>query len=288
MTRTIVTGGSSALGVALVSKLSSIDSELVMVAGRNISENSCFHFDAEDKFDAKKLIQTSKPDTLYHLIGTTSSDWDKAHAVNVDAAEAILRAVEVYAKDCKVVLIGSAAEYGRPENPKIGLRENDKLAPNTVYGLTKAKQTLSSSFFAANGVNVKVARVFNLYGPKMKEHLLIGSVQKQIHDISLGLRESVDTGPLNAFRDYIHVDRAVELICGINELGKPGEVYNVGSGRPIKVSDIVLTAFRENGVDWDKLKINNDQYTSLSNQYVSCVYADMSKTNKLLKQAHDD
>ena len=82
-----------------------------------------------------------------------------------------------------MILIGSAAEHGRPKNSKNWFGKRP-MAPNTVYGLSKQKQTLNSSLFAANGINVKVARLFNLYGPKMNNRLLMEASKSKFMRLS--------------------------------------------------------------------------------------------------------
>jgi len=137
-------------------------------------------------------------------------------------------------------LIGSAAEYGvvrLEENP---IREDRVLNPVSIYGLTKAWQTQLAGYYASSGVDVVVARVFNLDGPRLSERLFIGRLQKQIAEVLACQKTVIELGPLTAIRDYVSTDEAADQVLAIAEHGETGRVYHVASGLPVKMRDILV------------------------------------------------
>jgi GDP-4-dehydro-6-deoxy-D-mannose reductase len=71
---------------------------------------------------------------------------------------------------------------------------------------------------------------------------------EQVKKIQAGQATRIKVGPLNSRRDYLPVDQAVEAYVRIMERGIPGEVYNVGSGVPVQVSDFLARLLASHGL----------------------------------------
>src|SRR4029077_17040547 len=120
----------------------------------------------------------------------------------------------------RIVVIGSAAEYGfvRPEgNP---LSEARATRPVTVYGLTKAFQTVIAAYYAArHEVDIVVARCFNLLAPGLGEHLFPGRAERLIARFKRKEIATLEFGSLASARDYVEGDIAVNQLLSIAERG---------------------------------------------------------------------
>ncbi len=115
--------------------------------------------------------------------------------------------------------------------------EEYPLRPNSPYAASKAAgDLLARSYFVTHGLDVRVTRSCNNFGPNQFPEKLIPVL------ISAGLKHK--TLPLygngSNVREWIHVEdhcRAIQLVL---ERGTPGEVYNVGSG--VQLSNLELAS----------------------------------------------
>ena len=84
---------------------------------------------------------------------------------------------DVSGRSVRVVLIGSAAEYGNVEADKVPVEETISPRPVSLYGIAKAAQTLVA---LRPGYDAVVARVFNVCGPGEPPSLVCGAFASQI------------------------------------------------------------------------------------------------------------
>jgi GDP-4-dehydro-6-deoxy-D-mannose reductase len=282
MKTVLVTGATGVLGQAVVGCLRKDRHWRVVATSRRCQVDSSFQLDVRDCEKIFAAIKTIKPDLVLHLAAIFANDFDDAYAVNVEVARHLLDAVRESGLCTRVLLIGSAAEYGavRPEeNP---IREDHVLNPISIYGLTKAWQTQLAGLYASSGMDVVVARVFNLDGPGLSERLFVGRLQKQIDEVLAGRKSVIELGPLAATRDYVSIDEAAEQIFAIAEHGESGRVYHVASGIPIKMRDILARYLNIYHLDASIVHESAD-LTNRIGYDVPVIYADVTRTMQLMK-----
>lgn len=282
MSRTVlITGATGALGHALMTRLVANPSDFVVFAPSR--SDDCDTLDLRQHDQIVRTIECTKPELIIHLAATFSSDFDEAYAINVNATRHMLKAVEDLGLCTRVVLIGSAAEYGivsAEENP---IGEDRVLRPVSIYGMTKAWQTELAYAYTNRGVNVVVARVFNLIGPGLSERLFIGRLHKQIDELHRGEREKIEVGSLSAVRDYISTDDAVTQLLAIADYGEAGEVYHVASGQPVTMRELLVRELSAHGLH-ESIVVEGAGLSNRRGYDVPSIYADISKTTALLKK----
>jgi len=133
----------------------------------------------------------------------------------------------------KFVQIGSSAEYGKKKSP---LREIDKCSPNTPYSIAKFLSTnfllnLSKKKIAP----VTVLRLFQVYGPKQDSNRIIPFLIKNcIKD-----RKFPTTKGLQLC-DFCYIEDVIKAIFkALNKKSTNGEIINIGSGKPIKIKNLI-------------------------------------------------
>ena len=122
-------------------------------------------------------------------------------------------------------------------------REDSPLEPNSPYSASKAAADLIAfSYYKTHGLDIIITRCCNNYGPKqLPEKIIPSFITKLMKKEKIPLY-----GDGKNIREWIHVDdhcSAIELV--INE-GKPGEVYNIGSGfelENVELANLLLKAF---------------------------------------------
>ncbi len=231
----LITGAAGFTGRTLHNFLNSeTDSEIFCVD--RVGDNCC---DLTDKDEVSCLIQKIKPTQIYHLAGSFTNDFETDYRVNVLTTKNIFDAVLENDLNARILIIGSAAEYGAVTDGPVA--ETSDLHPLSIYGLTKTFQTqLMNYYFSVFGVNVVMARTFNLYGEGVSPHLLAGRIQEQIGQCLAGEVDEVVVDDLLVQRDFLHISDAVRYYHRIMHFGVAGEVYNVGSGIPRTAQDLIV------------------------------------------------
>ena len=282
MKTVLVTGATGALGHAVIAYFRDTGKYLVIATSRHGDDENIFSLDVSNTEQLSVVIHRTKPDLLLHLAATFVNNFDEAYAVNVDASRHLLDAVKKSGLAIRVLLVGSAAEYGaiRPEeNP---IKEDHALNPVSIYGLSKAWQTQLAGLYASQDMDVVVARVFNLNGKGLSERLFIGRLQKQIDEVLAGIKSVIELGPLSATRDYLTLDEAAEQILAIAEHGASGQIYHVASGIPITMRALLNRYLAINKLD-PSLVQESPALTNRTGYDVSVIYADITKTKQLMK-----
>lgn len=275
----LVTGGAGFLGRALAGFLlrSGVKPVLSDLRTGAVNGLSCRRCDLTDPKAVKRLLHATSPEEIYHLAGVFSGDFTVNYRGNFLPAQHILESVRELGLKCRVLLVGSAAEYGAP--PKNPVPETAPLLPVNFYGFAKTLQTRLGEFYhRVYGLDIVTARVFNLTGSGVSEALFPGRVARQIAAYKRGKTGKITVGRLDSCRDYLQVDEAAAALVRVMTAGKTGEVYNVGSGRPIQMKALLTQLLAQNAVPPAAVESSTGQVSRLD---VDTIYADIRKLKAL-------
>ena len=196
-------------------------------------------------FIVKQEREERKPRTnsILYLISTV--DNYNVHAnitLDVETNLKVLCEVLDFCRDSDIVFnfISSWFVYGETELPA---KEEYICRPTGFYSITKkAAEDLLISFCRTYGVKYRILRLCNVLGvgdgkTSSKKNALshMINLMKSNEDVYL-----YDEG--TPIRDVMHIDdvcQAIKLIC---DTGNTNEVYNVGSGQPTTIGDIITLA----------------------------------------------
>jgi GDP-4-dehydro-6-deoxy-D-mannose reductase len=199
-----------------------------------------------DRQAVRRTIAETSPDEIYHLAGVTrpaSGAVEEFYEVNFSGALNLLEAVREEAPEANVLLVGSAYAYGRVDHR---ITETNPLNPVNHYGVSKAAADMLGYSYAVGGLRVIRARPFNHSGPGQSRDFLLPTLIEQFAEIQGGRREQVIyLGNLGSVRDLSDVRDVVRAYRLILRDGRPGEAYNVGSGRGVSVRELFELVRRE-------------------------------------------
>jgi GDP-4-dehydro-6-deoxy-D-mannose reductase len=197
--------------------------------------------DVRDGGEVEAVISDLRPSVVFHLAcADRGAPLEELLEVNVGGTGHVLAAVARAGPATRVVTPGSSAEYGLVPASELPIDEHAALRPVGAYGVSKCTQSLLALAAARAGADVVVTRTFNLVGPGEPATLVCGAFASQIAAREAGIeRGPIAVGNLDSQRDFVDVRDAVHAYVLAALHGVSGEVYNVCSGTPTRISDIL-------------------------------------------------
>jgi len=159
----------------------------------------------------------------------------------------------------RIIIPGSAAEYGKTVLAGKPVKESVSAWPVSFYGFVKNAQTNLGLMYARFGLDVAVARIFNVCGHGMPPSLSLGHFSKQIISIKKGNNKPIlQTRCLGMKRDFLDVEDVCSAFLAIAQRGKSGEIYNVCSGRAHLIRNLLKKLVNHAQVDNIAIKESED------------------------------
>jgi nucleoside-diphosphate-sugar epimerase len=280
----LVTGANGGVGKALFPLLRAYYNEQVICTDRaKMDCNDYFACDLNDVRAVASLIKNIGPRLIFHLAGSFTGQFETDFQVNTLSVKFIFDSILAEDLETRVLVFGSAAEYGAIKVSDNPIPETLPCRPVSIYGLTKVFQTDMAKYYArTKGIDVVVARVFNIAAPGLSQRLFYGRAEAMISAYQKGEITQLEFGNLDNARDYIEMDKAADQLLAIAERGISGEVYNVGSGIPKKIRSILKDLLNEKGVPEDAVAESIPEIIRGKGFDVQIIYADISKVSKLM------
>jgi UDP-glucose 4-epimerase len=188
-------------------------------------------------------------DYLFHLAAEkhnqSKDDPTRVLRSNVEGTAALFQAA-CRAGVKKILFTSSLYAYGRLAGPR--MVETETPSPRTVYGISKLTGEHLLAFFAQQyGIDWVTLRYFFVYGPRQFAGTGYKSVIVKSFERLLAGEAPVIFGDGKQALDYVYVDDAVEATCRAMEAPVSAELFNVGSGVPTSVEELVALMLRVSG-----------------------------------------
>jgi GDP-4-dehydro-6-deoxy-D-mannose reductase len=248
------------------------------VYGIDRSFNTSEHFtpvecDLTQREKVKCVLSEISPDYIFHFAGTAyAKDWDTLFSANVKSTLNLLESARELTFNPRIIIIGSAAEYGIVE--KIPVAETAPPNPASPYGASMSCRTNIALAFGNMGCDIVVGRVFNTTGAGVTHMTPVGSFAKQVAEIEKGLDElTVRTGNLNPERDFIDIEDVARAFYFLALKGKRSSIYNICSGKPNSIATILNTYME---LSHRKFRVISDP-TLVKENDISIMYGDNEK-----------
>ncbi len=243
----LVTGATGFCGRHLVERLRQDSNFEILGTGRSQTPPTWLTADEYKTVDllhpkaAENLLADTRPDLILHLAGVADGADSEIYALNYAATLKVLESARLLRKSPRILLVGSAAEYGEVGPEELPISEEQPCRPLGVYGLSKLAATLAGLHYHARfGLKIVVVRPFNLIGPAIPPTLLMGAILQRAKQALLsGGPPIVKAGNLDAERDFISVTDAVDIYVKLLMGEHWGQVFNVCGGFPVAVHSLV-------------------------------------------------
>ncbi len=210
--------------------------------------------DLRDSASTQAILEDVRPDQIYHLAGQAfvprsfEDPWDTLET-NIRAQLNLILGCIALKIAPKFLIAGSAEVYGAASVTPI--TENTPIAPNSPYSVSKvAQDMLGLQYHLSHGLPIYRARPFNHFGPGQSDSFAAPAFAIQIARIEASLQEPVlMVGDLSARRDFTDVRDVVRAYHLMIEHGRPGEVYNIASGKARTIQSLLDGLLAHSTVD---------------------------------------
>ncbi len=255
--RILVTGGAGFLGSHLVDALLARGDEVLvwdnLITGSadnlaHLADTPGFAFVRHDI--TEPLPETGRLDQIYHLASPASPEGYRGHPIETHMTNALgtYHLLERARRDGARFLLTSTSEaYGDPvEHPqRETYRGNvNPVGPRSCYDESKRfAESLTIEYWRTHGLDVRVARLFNVYGPRMD--VRDGRVIPNL------LSQALRGEPLTLYdggsrtRSFCYVDDLTAgLIALMDSERARGEVVNLGNPDERTIRNLAETILR--------------------------------------------
>ena len=192
------------------------------------------------------LIQGFRPEVIYHLAAVThvGQAWRMRRQtleVNVLGTATVLEAAAALEPKPKVIVASSGQVYGAAVQDGVPVDEGHATQPLGPYGASKlCTEVLAEQAWRGEGLPTVVLRTFNFTGPWQSPAFVCGDFARQVARAEVGLGPVVITvGNLEARRDFCDVRDVIDGYLLAVEHAEPGSIYNLASGSPVRIGDIL-------------------------------------------------
>lgn len=243
--RVLITGASGFVGQHLAAHLRQVQPRAV-VHGTALSPretvslalDKSWPVDLKDEARARRLLADCRPDAIYHLAAQAfvprsfENPWETLEN-NIRSQLNIIQACLTLDIRPRILIVSSAEIYGAVAPHQLPMTEDMAMRPNSPYSVSKAAQDmLGLQFYLSHQLPIMRARPFNHIGPGQNIRFVAPAFAMQIAKIEAKRQKPfISIGNLQARRDFTDVRDIARAYHLIIEKGRPGQAYNVASGR---------------------------------------------------------
>ena len=229
----IVTGASGFIGQRLVKRLQGL--------GRPVAGWTREWGDLRDRSAIQSVFAELKPTKVFHLAAGPAADDNAPWTRVADEQRMVANLAYEMSDQCQLICAGSMAEYGHSGT----FRGSDYCAPDTAYGSAKyAATNLALALRRLLDRDIRVARLFGVYGPGERDTRLLPALVRQL---SAGQPVPLSDGL--QIRDFVHVDDVIEVITAFSAFDEAPALVNVGTGVGVTVGEVCKTVASALGAD---------------------------------------
>jgi len=268
----LITGATGFIGTHLIPEL--IKNHKIVGISKNKIKSSKNFTSSNVDITNENLKIKNKYTNIIHMAAYSDVTYCnlnpiKCYELNVKATQKML---EIARKnDSNFIFLSSSHVYGNSEKQPI--LENSLCNPSTHYASSKRmSEILCETYAKTYGLDIQIARLFSVYGPKSpKSNLIFNIINQMINNSKIIL------GNTYPKRDFIFISDVITgLIKILNSKKKGFQIYNLGSGKSISIEDLVKNCFT---ISNKKLKIVSSKEKRRENEIMN-IQANISKMKK--------
>lgn len=264
--RILITGSEGTLGTPLQLELQKRGHEVFGIAQTHTAKKNVFRADTANYREVLKVIETTKPDVIYHLaaeFGRINGEdhFERVWLSNVIGTRNILEAQLKHG--FKLIFASSSEIYGDVKAD--WLVEDFKPEPQlNDYAISKwVGEVQCSNFRKRHGSHIMVLRFFNAYGP--------GEYYTPYRSVCcLFCYHAMHGMPLTVYKNYrrvfMYIDDFIPTLANTCERFHDGEIVNIGGREYRTVSDLADVVIKLTGASRDLIQYVDEDKHNLTNK----------------------
>ncbi|MDA7979114.1 MAG: NAD(P)-dependent oxidoreductase [Pirellulales bacterium] len=188
-------------------------------------------------------IRHFRPDVIFHFAALSNPrDCGQitpnalAVQINVDGVRSIVNLAAKMPNRPRFIFASTAHVYARP-TCGVRVHEESILEPSRGYGMTKlAAERVLRTIAGDQQLDLVIGRSFQHAGPRQEPRLMLAEWASQI---AKNQPTPIRVHSLNTFIDVSDGRDAARAYRELAEHGRPGRVYNIGSGTRQRTGDLL-------------------------------------------------
>lgn len=269
--RVLVTGSAGFIGRHLVSYLLKKKAKVLGLSRHPHNVRLEKKVDVANKNELLVVFKQFKPDACFHLasealVESGSKEPYGTFRNNVTSALNILEISRSY-RIQRIIIASTSHVYG---NASLPYREDEPARPSRPYETSKTcVDLIAQSYADSYNLPVLIPRFVNIYGPG--DYNFSRIIPKTMQSVASGKNPTMWGG--SAKRQYLYIDDAIRAYSMLGRMTdvqlEKNRIYNVGTGKPISVRDLMTKIMLLSSQKLSIEKIEDGREEELREQIVS-------------------
>ena len=244
-----------------------------------------FYGDLLDYPSLVRIVSEVQPDEIYNLgaMSHVRISFDMPSFTIQTNGLGVLNMLEVYRTTCpdaKFYQASSSEMFGNSVDDDGVQRMTTPMNPVSPYGCAKLMAyNLVRHYRHAYKLHACNGILFNHESPRRGSNFVTNKVVKTAVEIKKGLRDKLELGNLDSYRDWGHSKDYVRAMHAIVNYEKPEE-WIVSTGRTHSVRDLCEYVFNSLGMDYRDYVVQNPKF--MRPEELKYLKGDSSKAREIL------
>tara|TARA_B110000459_G_scaffold94397_1_gene105482 strand:- start:260 stop:1198 length:939 start_codon:yes stop_codon:yes gene_type:complete len=188
------------------------------------------------------LIEKYKFDAIFHFAAQSHVDNSFENALsftmdNTHATHVLIEACRRHIPNVEFIHFSTDEVYGESKTDIPFTEDEGVLRPTNPYSASKAAaEMIVRSYIESFGMNIKVIRCNNVYGPNQYPEKLIPKFKRLLQGGEMCTIHGSRSATVK--RAFMHVEDVVDAVEVVWKSGTPGEVYNIASDDELTVMEV--------------------------------------------------
>lgn len=188
------------------------------------------------------LIEEYNFDVVFHFAAQSHVDNSFENALsftidNTHATHVLIEACRRHIPNVEFIHFSTDEVYGESKTDEPFTEDMGVLRPTNPYSASKAAaEMIIRSYIESFGMNIKIIRCNNVYGPNQYPEKLIPKFKQLLRE---GKKCTIHgTASSQIKRAFMHVEDVVDAVEIVLVKGTPGEIYNIASDDELTVMEV--------------------------------------------------